>query len=347
MYQGKKISVAIASYNGEAYLSQQLDSILGQSVPPDEIVISDDGSTDRTLEIARQYAAQAGSAPAFVILTDNPRHGIGGNFEWALRHATGDYIFICGQDDVWLPEKVRRIADVFISHPEMALVCHDLACIDTDGMPLSDWKVNSMLRKLGIPQGSGAPVPRSTYLEPVLTNVLISGPAVCISKQFVTECLPIPSKLPEDWWTQFCAVALDKVYYWNEVLTYYRIHNSASHSVGLSSVNRIRKTFRTIRTATKRTTTLLQFSESAEIYLDRVCKDCEGYSIASQTLRRIAEIGTQILDACGSGRITGAVKLTRLYFSDMRYRRIGRSNYLTQLANILLYSRSKRREELK
>ena len=100
MYQGKKISVAIASYNGEQFLPQQLDSILSQTVVPDEILISDDGSRDRTVEIANRYREQFEGNTEIIIRTDNPCHGIGGNFEWAIRHTTGDFIFICGQDDV-------------------------------------------------------------------------------------------------------------------------------------------------------------------------------------------------------------------------------------------------------
>ena len=346
MYQGKRISVAMAAYNGAEFIGEQLDSILNQSVLPDEIVISDDGSRDQTVAIAAQYAAQYRDRVTLTVLTDNPRHGIGGNFEWAIRHCGGDYIFICGQDDIGLPEKVRRVADLFLAHPKAAFVCHDLICADAAGTPQPDWPVNSMLRKLEIPQSSGFHIPRGAYLESVLGSVLISGPAACISKSFVDQCLPIPPGLAEDWWIQFCAVAVDGAYYWNEVLTRYRIHNSTTHSVGMGFFSRAKKTLGTVRAATHRSSMLLQFSRSAGSYMDRVCRDCEGYASAAGTVRRISEIGEQVFTACQSGRIRGALLLTRLYRRDQRYRRIGRNNYLTQLANILLYSKARRRKEM-
>ena len=101
MYNGKKISVALASFNGENYIEEQLVSILRNSVKPDEIVISDDGSTDRTLEIVRRVSdSDIADNVSFPIITDNPRHGFAGNLEHALLHTTGDFVFLCDQDDM-------------------------------------------------------------------------------------------------------------------------------------------------------------------------------------------------------------------------------------------------------
>ena len=98
------ISVCIATYNGEPFIAAQLESIIAQLSPEDEIIISDDGSTDRTLEVV-----QALDFPCVRILHHEGEHGYVSNFENALRAARGDVIFLSDQDDLWKPGKVEQI----------------------------------------------------------------------------------------------------------------------------------------------------------------------------------------------------------------------------------------------
>lgn len=99
----KTISIAIATYNGKNYLRKQLDSLYNQELVPDEIVVSDDGSTDGTLEILKEYSDRYG-----LIYSINPGpHGVNNNFFRAISLCTKDYIAICDQDDIWLPNKLR------------------------------------------------------------------------------------------------------------------------------------------------------------------------------------------------------------------------------------------------
>ena len=100
------ISVCMTSFNGESFIRPQIDSILEQLGPDDELIISDDGSTDSTLDIISSYGD-----PRIKLLHNNERHGVNGNFENALRNASGDYIFLADQDDVWLPGKVEKCVD--------------------------------------------------------------------------------------------------------------------------------------------------------------------------------------------------------------------------------------------
>ena len=346
MYQGKTISVAMAAYNGEKYIQEQLDSILAQTVVPDEIVISDDGSRDRTVAIAEDYADWYRETTAIKVLTNNPKHGIGGNFSWAIQHTTGDYVFICGQDDVWMQEKVQSVVDVFLKHPDAELVCHNLSCIDAEGGLLEKQKVNSIFLSKNLDTGQVFFASRNRYLEAACGNVLVSGPAVCISKTFSEKVLPIPSKLPEDWWLQFCAAADNSVYYLHEILTAYRIHDSTCHSANLSVPKRVRKIMQTIKGANKRSAMFLQFAEKANVYLKGL-PDADAISPAVYgSIRRIEDVGAKVADAAGLSRLKGAWRLTRLYLRDQRYHRIGVKNYLTQLANILIYSKKRRRKEL-
>lgn len=95
------ISVCIATYNGATYIKRQLESVLNQLTIEDEIIISDDGSTDDTLDIIRGL-----SSPIIKVLHNVGNHGYTPNFENALRNAKGDYIFLCDQDDIWASNKV-------------------------------------------------------------------------------------------------------------------------------------------------------------------------------------------------------------------------------------------------
>ena len=122
------ISVCIATYNGEKYLAEQLDSILLQVSEEDELIISDDGSTDHTLEILRTYAA---NYPQIQLL-QGPGQGVIANFAFALTHTKGEVIFLADQDDVWLPNKVTTVTEYFEAHPDIQVVISDLKVVDAD-----------------------------------------------------------------------------------------------------------------------------------------------------------------------------------------------------------------------
>ena len=102
-----KISIALCTYNGEKFLREQLDSFSVQTRLPDEVVVGDDCSTDRTVEILEEWAK---TAPFRVEIVRNPQNlGYEKNFEQTMLRCTGDVIFPSDQDDVWLPEKLSRL----------------------------------------------------------------------------------------------------------------------------------------------------------------------------------------------------------------------------------------------
>lgn len=339
MYFGKKISVAMATYNGATFIEKQINSILSQTVPPDEIVISDDGSNDATLEIVEKIKLI--SEGQIILITDNPRHGIGGNFEWAITHTTGDYIFVCGQDDIWMPDKVEKIINSFLHFPDGEMICHELQLVDTKDILIENRKSYSQLRTLSSRRGECVKVERNEFLERAVSSVLVAGPAVCISRSLVKKCMPIPVDDVEDQWLQFCAIANNNCYYLNEVLTSYRIHDSASQSAGMKIHKRLRKVINRIRTASKDIDSLVKFAVSVINYLDTL-NDHEQYESAYGTAHRILDIGNMEVKAAESGRISGAMKLTKLYCTDLRFRRLGFPNFLIHVLNILIYSKKKR-----
>lgn len=115
-----RISVAMVTYNGGAYLRQQIDSILEQLGEQDELVVSDDGSKDDTVSILREYQKKN----AKVRLFQGPGQGVKRNVEHAIQNTRGRYIFLADQDDIWLPGKVERVLQLF-EKQRAAVVIHD------------------------------------------------------------------------------------------------------------------------------------------------------------------------------------------------------------------------------
>lgn len=133
------LSVALCTYNGEKYLRPQLDSILNQSVVPDEIIVCDDISEDATVKILEEYREKYRQIRIFV----NPENlGFIKNFEKAISLCTQDIIVICDQDDVWEKEKISTILSYFEENKNSEGVFHDMGLIEGDEVKDSylNWK---------------------------------------------------------------------------------------------------------------------------------------------------------------------------------------------------------------
>ena len=122
-----RISVAMASYNGEKYIGKQITSILDNLKEDAELVISDDGSTDETVAIIQTIA----KADARIRLLRGPGKGIKKNFEYAIANCKGDYIFLSDQDDIWAKDKVETVMRVF-EQQNCSLVMHDAVVVNED-----------------------------------------------------------------------------------------------------------------------------------------------------------------------------------------------------------------------
>lgn len=128
------LSIAIATYNGERFLRQQLDSLYSQTRLPDEVVVSDDASTDGTQAILQEYAERYG----LIWSVNDGKHGVNANFFRAISLCHGDYIQICDQDDIWYPTKLERHLQQMQAlerlHPNQPLVvCSEMSHIDAEG----------------------------------------------------------------------------------------------------------------------------------------------------------------------------------------------------------------------
>ncbi len=201
-----KVSIAMATYNGGKYLREQLDSFLAQTRLPDELVITDDCSTDDTLAIIETFAA---TAPFEVRWERNEENlGYTGNFNKALMKAAGDLVFLSDQDDVWFPEKLERMERYALEDPEALVVMNDAALTDGD---LND----TGLTKLG--QIASAGMRDSSF---------VMGCCAAVRRELLDLCLPIPAGYKgHDGWIVKMAEGVGRKCVFADVLQWYRRHD--------------------------------------------------------------------------------------------------------------------------
>lgn len=129
-----KNSVVLTTYNGEKFIIDQLDSIRNQTLPPDEVIIRDDRSTDLTPVIIDKYINDCGLNWNFKINIQNK--GFYFNFIDAIRECTGDVIYLADQDDVWDLKKIETFSIFYEKHPEVSMVQANFRFIDSKGNSL-------------------------------------------------------------------------------------------------------------------------------------------------------------------------------------------------------------------
>jgi glycosyltransferase involved in cell wall biosynthesis len=178
------ISVCLAVYNGEKYIKEQIDSILTQLDHTGEIIISDDNSTDKTLEIIENF-----SDSRIKIFRGNNFKSPIFNLENALKHAQGNYIFLADQDDVWIENKVQicmqylQTADVVVSDCKVVDAGLNIMC-------------NSFFQKNHSRQGFFINLQHNAYI----------GCCMAFRRKILTTCLPFPKNIPmHDIWLGFVA----------------------------------------------------------------------------------------------------------------------------------------------
>jgi len=126
-----KISVSMATYNGESYILEQLQSISAQTLRPDELVICDDLSRDRTWQIIDSFSKQCD----FPVILHMNQYNVGParNFDKAISMTSGDIIFLCDQDDIWLKDKIETMSSLLIEHDEFLIAAHDCLFLSGEG----------------------------------------------------------------------------------------------------------------------------------------------------------------------------------------------------------------------
>jgi glycosyltransferase involved in cell wall biosynthesis len=201
-----QISVCMAAYNGERYITVQLQSILCQLADGDEVIVVDDASHDGTVAIVESFHDER------IRITRNlTNRGVVASFERAILEARGDVIFLSDQDDLWKPDKVSRFLQIF-NDPKVTLALSDADIIDADGR----------MRGQSYFQARGGFVPG--VMQNILRNHYI-GCTMAFRRQILTYCLPFPKNLPmHDSWIGIVNDSFGKTAYIDEPLVLYRRH---------------------------------------------------------------------------------------------------------------------------
>ncbi len=199
------ISIVLSTFNGEQFLETQIASLLEQTYPNLEIVVTDDASTDRTKEILKQFASDS----RFRLFLHADNVGFIKNFERGMLLAKGDFIALCDQDDIWLPEKAEKLYR-HIDGYSMAYCDSEL--IDENGQSLGK-RVSDIKNMYTGRDARG-----------FLFSNVVSGHALMLKKEVLPHALPLPLEAFHDEWLAIHATMLEGIVYVDEPLALYRQH---------------------------------------------------------------------------------------------------------------------------
>lgn len=207
----------MATYNGEEYLKEQIDSILCQLSVRDELIISDDHSTDSTLEIIRSYEDDR-----IKIFLNNGRKGVTHNFENALLQSKGDIIFLADQDDVWFPDKIERLSSYMLQGNYDVVIGN---CAMTDS------KLNIIQKEYYFKQ---SPLEKTVWGN--LFKNLWLGACMAFKREVLWAALPFPKNLvAHDIWIGLYSQWRFKCGYYPNIVQYYRRHDNTASFAGRKS----------------------------------------------------------------------------------------------------------------
>jgi len=205
----------MATYNGEKFLREQVDSLLAQSYPSLEFVFVDDASSDSSLAILQEYAL----SDSRIRLIANPiNQGLLATFEQGIRTAKGEMIALSDQDDVWMPEKISLLAGAIGGH---SLIYADSALTDAAGAVTG--KFSDMNHLCDYPSA----------LHYVFGTKAM-GHAMLFKREIIDLALPFPDYVGHDYILGFAAASLNGIRYFPETLVNYRQHSSNTMGADLS-----------------------------------------------------------------------------------------------------------------
>lgn len=210
-----KIDVLMATYNGEKYLREQLDSILEQSYGDFRLLISDDGSEDATREILNEYV---GKDSRVVVFLQNKNVGSTRNFEFLMKKVENECFMFSDQDDIWQNDKIQKSVDK-MNQTDSDLVYTNLQVVDEDLQVLnpSYWRLKGFEKK----------VRKYNNFESLYLNNYITGSTMLVKSKWLEKILPLPEKskyILHDYWTALVVSKWGKMAYVDEPLVKYRQH---------------------------------------------------------------------------------------------------------------------------
>lgn len=249
------IDICLATYNGERYLAEQLDSLLAQTAPDVRILVRDDGSTDATLAILHDYAARH---PRTITLIEDDVHcgAPAPNFMEIMKHSTADYVMFSDQDDYWYPSKAEHMLAVTREQERLAggsqvpvLAFGDYRVVDADLQPID------------VPEGHLQISAFHLSLNRLLVQNYVTGCTMMINRAACELAGDWePAILMHDWWLALCCAAMGRIVHDPTVLMDYRQHGD--NDVGAKDVKSWRYRFDRLRDPASRTSSVDYFRQA-------------------------------------------------------------------------------------
>lgn len=237
------VSVALCTYNGARFIREQIRSICRQSLPPREIVLSDDASSDGCVEIALRTVddcnrERPANAVALRVLRNPAALRVTKNFEQAAMACEGDLIAFSDQDDAWRPDRLARMVAEFARRPDLLLLHTDARLVDAEGRPLG----HSLFQALEVEPFELEGVHGGQAFDMLLRRNLVAGATAVFRRSLLADAAPFPVEWLHDEWLGIVAAAVGPVDLLEDELIDYRQH--ASNQVGArrhAFVDKLRK----------------------------------------------------------------------------------------------------------
>jgi len=279
-------SIVLCTYNGVKYLKEQLDSILEQTILPDEMIICDDGSVDVTLEIIEEFKKEV----KFKVDIYHNEKTLGStkNFEKAIKLCNGDIIVLCDQDDIWFPKKIEEIKKTFIEFPNAGYIFSNGLIFDEQlpylNINLWDRFLFTEKQKIKFNKSS------LKQLEILLTHNIVTGATMAINNKIIDLVLPIPEDwIHDDWISLFSSAIGYKGIPINKNLIKYRIHKKQLCGIGDYNANRL---INSIKKAVNSNSA--SYNKRAE-QLFKIIRHLESKNLLEQEVKKILEDGIEHL----------------------------------------------------
>lgn len=329
----QEVSVALCTHNGVPFIAEQVRSILHQSVPPTQIVLSDDASTDATVptvrEIVARFRAERPKLPLqLIVLANTEPLGVTANFQQAVEACTGDLVALCDQDDVWAIDKLAVIIDQFVQHPELTLVHTNARLVDDRGAAIGE----DLVEAIGYTAGEQRAVRDGRGLDVLLRRNVVTGATTVFRRSLLGAALPFPTSWVHDEWLAMVAAITGCIVFLPAPLIDYRQHGA--NQIGAAKPTTAQKVDRLRVSRSDRNALLLQRAEAlaarAPQLTDRAQLD--GTSKFKRNARTIDDLAAGKLaherarSALPAARILRVIPVVAEVFTG-RYQRYGRARY--------------------
>ena len=213
----EKIDILLATYNGEKFVKEQIESILNQTYENFNLIISDDASKDNTLNILEEYEKKDTRIKVF---KKEKNEGLIDNFEFLLKNVTSDYFMFSDQDDIWKKDKIEKSINK-LKEESSGLVYTDLEIVDEKLNVIypSYWKYKQIYKK----------IIKYNNFEALYLNNFVTGCTILAKSKYIKDILPLPRNskfVLHDYWTALIISAKDKISYVEEPTIQYRQHKN-------------------------------------------------------------------------------------------------------------------------